>query len=261
MTSAVLEAPSASETHRCIACSVEDNHPKDHILYGKTIFDAENLPKWASFHHDCIGNPDDDALPNQVREWRDLLLGDTTSEGDRLRAIVDKAWSGVRGDQLRNYIVQSVPLIGNGPRMITTGMDIVMGEAILNALHPNSATKTIGTVTITAPVNIRAMSAIGATDAVAGTEITTGSSYTAAGSGLGAPTWGTGANVGNIASLTTITAALNKTGMPARTIVALEEWDSSGTPLRGFWGAVTSLTTNTGDTVSIAIGALVDTLQ
>lgn len=252
MTAVLDEAPVDTETHRCLGCGQTDNHPKVHHFYGIDV--KTGLLDSAAIHHDheCL-----DATP-----WKEQIFAMEGGEGERIRHLADKASSGVRGDRLRAYINDDelFGAVGTGPTMVTTGIAIGQGIAVLNAYHPNTGTTTVGAVTTTAPINIRAMSAIGTSDAAAGTEITTGNSYTSGGAGLGSPTWGTAANVANVASLTTITAALVKTNMPARTIVALEEWDSSGTPLRGWWGAVTSLTTNSGDSVSIGIGALVDTL-
>jgi hypothetical protein len=44
--------------------------------------------------------------------------------------------------------------------------------------------------------------------------------------------------------------------MPAATIVAVEVWDSAGTPVRLWQGSMTSKTTNSGDTLSFASGAI-----
>jgi hypothetical protein len=51
-------------------------------------------------------------------------------------------------------------------------------------------------------------------------------------------------------------APLTYTGMPAVTVVGVEDWDSAGTPVRQCWGALTaSKTTNAGDTLTIAAGS------
>lgn len=256
MTTAVADP---TTTHTCLGCTSEDDHPKIHILVGKSIFDAPNAdPKWVSLHHDCLGDTSD-AVPPHIAGWRDQVLADASGEGEKIRAIVDRNLSGAKGHELRQYILESVPLIGTGPTM-ASGMAVVQAEAIVAAFHINSSTATVGTITITGPINIRAMATNPTSDNNAGTEITTGNSYTSGGTGLGAPTFGTVAIVGNIASITTITSALNKTNMPIATIVGLAEYDSSATKLPTWWGSVTSLTTNSGDTVSIAIGGLVDTL-
>lgn len=245
-------------THTCLACTVEDDHPKIHILVGKSIFDPAGDPKWVSLHHDCLSDTSD-GVPEPVARWRDQVFDDASGEGEKVRAIADRAWSGVRGHDLRRFIHESVPLLGNGPTM-ASGMAVAQAEAVVAAMHINSSTATVGTITITGPINIRAMAVNPTSDNNAGTEITTGGSYTSGGTGLGAPTFGTVAIVSNIASITTITSALNKTGMPVATIVGLAEYDSSATKLPTWWGSVTTLTTNSGDTVSIAIGGLVDTL-
>jgi hypothetical protein len=44
--------------------------------------------------------------------------------------------------------------------------------------------------------------------------------------------------------------------MPACTVVAVDEWDSAGTPVRRWWGALTAnKTVNSGDTFTIASGS------
>lgn len=254
MTTAVADP---TTTHTCLACTSEDDHPKIHILAGRSIFDPKGDSKWVSLHHDCFGDPSDGLSPLHAR-LRDVHLADPTGEGERLRAIVAKNQTGVKSHELRAWINEYVPLLGTGPTM-ASGMAVAQAEVIVTATHINTGTATLGAATITGPINVRAMATAPTSDNNAGTEVTTGGSYTSGGTGLGALTFGSVAIVSNIASITT-TAALNKTGMPVCTIVALAEYDSSATKLPTWWGSVTSLTTNSGDTVSIAIGGLVDTL-
>jgi len=98
---------------------------------------------------------------------------------------------------------------------------------------------------ITAPVKCRLMTTNG-TSTAAGTEVI-GGSYTSQTVTFSAASAGTSAS--NIAA--------TFTGMPAATIVGVELYDSSGTPKRLFWGALAaSKTTNPGDTLTIASGAL-----
>jgi len=102
----------------------------------------------------------------------------------------------------------------------------------------------------TGPLRCRLMTANGSATA-AGTELATSGGYT---SGTGAPTITFGAAS---AAVSTSTNAQTVTNMPATTIVGIEIWDSAGTPLRKWWGALTaSKTTNAGDTYSQAIGAV-----
>lgn len=116
---------------------------------------------------------------------------------------------------------------------------------ILDAIHA------VTTLTASvAPTHVRLMTAVGSATAN-GTELATSGGYTA---GTGAPsvTW-TAASGGSTPS----SAIVSVTNMPATTINGIEIWDSAGTPLRKWWGALTaSKTTNAGDTYSQAIGAV-----
>jgi hypothetical protein len=98
---------------------------------------------------------------------------------------------------------------------------------------------------ITTPIKCRLMTVNG-TSTAAGTELT-GGSYTPQTVTFSAAAAGTTAS----------TVAATFAGMPAATIVGVEIYDSSGTPKRLFWGALAaSKTTNAGDTLTIASGAL-----
>jgi len=60
----------------------------------------------------------------------------------------------------------------------------------------------------------------------------------------------------------TTNAAINFTNMPATTTTSVEIYDSNGTPRRAWWGALTaSKTTGAGDTLSVASGGLVFSLN
>lgn len=102
----------------------------------------------------------------------------------------------------------------------------------------------------TGPIHVRLMTVNG-TATSNGTELTTGGGYT---SGTGAPTVTFAAPSGG--SIAT-NASVVVTNMPATTIVGIELWDSAGTPLRKWWGALTSSkTVNSGDTFTIGSGSL-----
>lgn len=111
----------------------------------------------------------------------------------------------------------------------------------------------LGTSAFTAtstPLHVRLMTANGSATSN-GTELGTSGGYTA---GSGAPTVTFGAAVAEIA---TSNSAVTVTNMPATTIVGIELWDSAGSPVRKWWGALTaSKTTNAGDTFTIASGSL-----
>jgi hypothetical protein len=66
------------------------------------------------------------------------------------------------------------------------------------------------------------------------------------------------ASAGSISS----NAAVTFTGMPAVTVVGVDEWDSTGTPIRRWFGLLSaSKTVNSGDTFSIASGSYTKTLS
>lgn len=102
----------------------------------------------------------------------------------------------------------------------------------------------------TTPIHCRLMTANG-TNTTNGTELATSGGYT---SGTGAPTVTfAAASAGSKAS----NAAVTVTNMPATTVNGVELWDSSGTPVRLWWGPLTAAkTTNAGDTFTIASGSL-----
>jgi hypothetical protein len=52
------------------------------------------------------------------------------------------------------------------------------------------------------------------------------------------------------------------TSMPSCTVVAVDEWDSAGSPVRRWWGALTAnKVVNSGDTFTIASGSYSKTLS
>lgn len=105
-------------------------------------------------------------------------------------------------------------------------------------------------VATTGPLRCRLMTANG-TATANGTELTTSGGYT---SGAGAPTVTFAAAAGGSA---VSNSAVTVTNMPAATIVGVELWDSAGTPVRKWWGALSaSKTTNAGDTFTITAGSL-----
>jgi hypothetical protein len=91
-------------------------------------------------------------------------------------------------------------------------------------------------------------------DSANGTELGTSGGYTALGATI---TFGSAAASGSISN----TVAVTWTNMPATTVVGLEIWDSTGTPVRIWWGALAaSKTVASGDTFEFAISAVTCTL-
>lgn len=114
----------------------------------------------------------------------------------------------------------------------------------------NQSTTQASAPTTTAPLHCRLMTVNGSATAN-GTELATSGGYV---SGTGAPTITFAAAAGGS---TASNSAVTVTNMPAATINGIETWDSSGTPQRTWWGALTAAkTTNAGDTFSILSGQL-----
>jgi hypothetical protein len=103
---------------------------------------------------------------------------------------------------------------------------------------------------VTAPIKVALVTATGSALA-AGTEVT-GGSYVRQTITFAAPSGG--AIASNI--------ALNWTSMPACTVTGVDEYDSTATPVRRWFGNLSaSKTVNAGDTFSIASGSYTKTLS
>lgn len=98
----------------------------------------------------------------------------------------------------------------------------------------------------TTPLKCRLMTAAGS-ESAAGTEVT-GGSYVAQSVTFTAAASGAASN----------TAALAFAAMPACSLVGVEVWDSAGTPVRLWYGPLTTNPTavSSGDTYTIPIGSL-----
>ncbi len=100
-----------------------------------------------------------------------------------------------------------------------------------------------------APIKIKLCTAVGS-DASAGTEVT-GGGYVAGGQSV--TTW-------NAAASRQITnnTVVNYTNMPVATVTSIDATDSTGSPVRKFYGTLSaSRTTASGDTLSFAAAAIV----
>jgi hypothetical protein len=126
--------------------------------------------------------------------------------------------------------------------------------AALNQAHANNVIDaSLGTAAFTAttaPLKCRLMTANG-TATAAGTEVTGGSYASITVTFAAAATGSAASNV-----------TLNFTLMPACTVVGVELWDSAGTPVRKWFGALSAnKTVNAGDTFQIASGSLTAALS
>ena len=140
--------------------------------------------------------------------------------------------------------------------------DQTLTNALLQAMFTSSTTFTVtpGTsggsaFTFTPPYKLRLMTAQGSNTSN-GTESTSGNcpGYTAGGSSFGSSAVGTpsGRQQSNNNAV-----SWSATGSWS-TVVAIEVWDSAGTPLRRLQGALTSNITGVanGDTVQFAVGSI-----
>lgn len=100
----------------------------------------------------------------------------------------------------------------------------------------------------TAPMKL-ALSTAATSSTSPGTEVT-GGSYTRQTIAFAAPAAATPSTTSN-------SGAVSFASMPATTVTDINIYDSSGTPVRRAFGALTAAkTTNSGDTLSFAIGAI-----
>jgi hypothetical protein len=117
-----------------------------------------------------------------------------------------------------------------------------LDQAEASRLLRNSLAIAAGTISAT-PMMLRLMSANGSASSN-GTQVT-GGSYAAQNLTTALGTEANG-QVNNSSSV-------SFTGMPAITTTGVEVWDSAGTPLRKWWGALSaSKTTGVGDTLTFA---------
>lgn len=241
---------------KCGACGQADDHPKHQVAVGVSVsaegrkfydehdFDHNGV---VAYHFDCDTPWHDlhsllatEAKPDEG--WPDEAAADARTQADIHAATIAQAKSGVHGDDLRQWINNLNQRGGAG------GMDQTIGTALLTTLTPNSGTKTLGSKTITGPINCRFMTANG-TDSSNGTELGTGGGYTA-GTGV-AMSFGTAA-----ADSVSSNAAASITNMPSCTLTGGEFWDSSGTPQRTYWFPWNGgpITVGSGNTFTIPSG-------
>lgn len=107
----------------------------------------------------------------------------------------------------------------------------------------------------TTPMKLRLMLSNGSSTA-SGTEITNSGGSTYAAQSMASALADAAAGV-----LTTSGGAITFTNMPALTTAGIEVWDSTGTPVRKWFGALTAAkTTGLGDTLSFASSSITATL-
>lgn len=271
MTAAVLEVDKCASPD----CGQEDNHPKFHLMaptYGG--------PGWETYHHDCahqLGHTKASIILHHV--------GD--AKGDELRGLLtDKAHpvhDAVKQHTLREaasiHVKSSKELIAMGLNAKVPNSDELLQwlgvtdpsqdlvDHVFNlvgaqmmascftqteALNYLAAELGSGSYTARTGAIVLRLIATQGSQASAGTAVT-GGSYSDQTCAFGTPSSLTGSFAGQTANTGTPTY----TNMPATTVNGVELLDSAGTPVRKDWGPLTaSKTTNSGDTVSVAAGAI-----
>lgn len=138
--------------------------------------------------------------------------------------------------------------------------DRALADKLAQAIWSSSTTFTItpGTsggsaFTITPPHKLRLFTVIGSETAT-GTELSGTGGYTTGGSSMGSSAFGapsSGVQTNNNSVSWSVTASWS-------TVVAIEIFDSAGTPVRNLWGALTSNITGAanGDTVQFAAASI-----
>lgn len=152
---------------------------------------------------------------------------------------------------------------------ITDWLNVTIGQSATSGGSHTGALAAPFSASASLLGHIRMMTANGNSTAN-GTELSGGSYVQGTGVQYGAGTSGcfSAATYGTGAGSTSNGSAVSQTGMPAATIQGIEIWDSAGTAPayaasnRWWWGALSSpVTTNSGDTLTFAIGAVTVTLN
>lgn len=127
-----------------------------------------------------------------------------------------------------------------------------MANNIVQAEANRLLDASFGVASYTAPTGAMklALASVTGSNTAAGTEVT-GGSYARQTITMGSAASGANASSG----------AINFTNMPAITTVAVDVFDSNGTPRRAWWGALTaSKTTASGDSLSFSSGSITASL-
>jgi hypothetical protein len=140
--------------------------------------------------------------------------------------------------------------------MATSGMD---QNRLINILGVATLDGT-SFLAPTSPLKLQLDTTVGS-ETTDGTQLAASGGYVTGGATMGSnpfstPTYSAGAASNSNANTVTWT------NMPAAMINGIEIWDSAATPLRWWWGALTTVeTTNSGDTLSFAIGSIVPSMS
>lgn len=228
----VAIAPTVHVASQCVQCGQYDDHPK--LLLGQ-------FTHADSYHHDCAPLP-------RVAE---ILAGGHGVHPLATARVFKLAHDGERGDDLRAQIAAAMEMRDYGDTQMLKYT--TYANDVIDSYLPNGATGTfvIGATTYTLPFKIRFLSTLSVA-ATPGTEWS-GGSYPAGGIALNGllTAAASGAAKANTSAVTT-------TNSPATTWADNDIRDATGTPKNVVFKGTPSLakTVNSGDTATIAIGAL-----
>lgn len=226
-----MSAPSIHAISTCVQCGVADDHPKIH--YGYQAY-AD------TYHHDCLAKP----------KLAEILGGGHGQHALITAKIFKLAEDGERGDDLRNQITGLEMRDFGDAKMLKYA---TFANDVIDTYLPNGASGTfvVGATTYTLPFKIRWLSTLSVA-ATPGTEWT-GGSYPAGGVALNGQLTAAAS-----AQAKASTGALTVTNSPATTWADNDVRDATGTPKNVVFKGTPSLakTVNSGDTATIAIGAL-----
>lgn len=250
-------------------CRATDDHPKFHLLVGT----ADGIG-WQTMHHDCAaerGHTPASIIVRAVNGARgaDLRALLTDQDHEVHRFVVEHTLR-----QAASIFVENRRTLGDP---VTSAAEVIehlytegnlpdsVVEHVANLVSPQMSAIKQGRATNFLNVELGAGSYTARTGAVlleldtavgsqaaAGTAVS-GGSYADQTCAFGTASTQTGTYSGTIANSGTPTF----TNMPAVTVTSIELKDSAGTPVRLQYGNLnSSKTTNSGDTVSVAVGAI-----
>jgi hypothetical protein len=223
-------------------------HEHDFERNGMIHYHFDCPSDWHDLHAKLATEPFESPDPDAPwKAWEEDSAAEHRAVAEIHLAIVERAKGGLHGEELRQFIRNLNTGGGAG------GIDQTRANHALDGYAPNSGTTTMGVDTITGPLHARLMTAQGS-DTAAGTELGTSGGYTAGGAAIAFASAASGAKATN--------AAVSWTNMPSTTLTGLEEWDTSATPLRTFWGPWTggNIVVGSGNTFTVASAALSNAL-
>lgn len=234
----------------CDSCRVVDTHPRHHHLGPGGVYTRK--------HMDCC---EADGCPEATGVCGTIRRASGRSHGDELTRWIEGRMTAL-GAEFHTWAQAGAPIMG-GASGLDSNRVVDYLQVVVGYSAPAAGTAVLANGFVSGASSqghIRLMTANGSSTSN-GTELSggsyvpgTGITYSTGTSGaFSAATYSSGS--GSIQTGT----SLSQAGMPAATTVGIEIWDS--TPKRWPWGSLASaITTNNGDTFSLAAAAVLATL-